>query len=1048
MKRYARIKVFCLLFAIFAFLGFLGLGSLTIVAEEQAVLEYTLNDDGQSYSVDGSSSYNQSRVFIPETYNGLPVTKIKDYAFQNNDYIMEVLLSKNVERVGAYAFTYCENIRTIAVSAENPYYYSTNNCLIQTGTNKLVLGCQSSIIPSNKNITCIGKAAFLGCKNLKKITIPDSVTEIENTAFHNCSALEEIQLSANLEKIGTIAFMHCGALREILLPSSLTTIGQGAFSYCTSFTKVSVPANILSIEARAFGNCTGLKDVILSNGIRHVESTAFLGCSELVNIELPYSLRSIGYCAFEGCTNLENVLYHGVQTDWQQIAVDEENDCLTNALIYVGNGTTEDLPPLKDGFVLFSDVNNTSVKIGNTLTVGVAEYANGKRVTDLSGITFSITDNSIVNPVKTTVKKNNFYVELSAQNVGRTFISFSSSTLGHVIQVPITAFQDNLHSYTLSSMPSEKIEKYTSNLYNVNGLYVDEYKYEVNGDGSANVSFDVYNTNHIFGTVEVYDANHTLKDVIVIDKMQKHATDIKESVWDNAWFLIKDAHDGDFLTYRQESGFSKHTPVSVILPKGGYLTINMDTNLFFPCLINVADMFTDIADLMGKLKNTPDSKIFSDALTKKILLDETAKELFKNRDEVVKTLNKNIAKPIFTSKESMGSFFQTFAKNISSLNVDEILMDTVSDLGCSMSENIFTYLAGPAGVALKGIFFLADCGNLVAQIEDFTQAHALGVIVLQNQGGGIRAVSEIKVESDADFAEDVALNVFTLSLSSDAMQRLKFQSPDLYTKLRDNPTYTYNISLLKNGQEVQPSHAVSVYIPIPSNLSDYRDNVKIYRMEEDGTLAEMETTVQGNCLVFTTNHFSIYTLVADTVDTAPPVCDFLEYSYEYLESGTLRLTEYFGSDTFVRLPNVYNGYPVTHIGNRCFENVKTLEEIIIPDSIKAIEENAFVGCNALQKIYYIGSETEWAELEIAPSNDLSNVKIIYDCEFENGILILPSEEEEIQPDENTDVQTSSSHSWILILSILFSFLLIIPFIILIGTVLTMIIIIVIKKKRK
>lgn len=69
-------------------------------------------------------------------------------------------------------------------------------------------------------------------------------------------------------------------------------------------------------------------------------------------------------------------------------------------------------------------------------------------------------------------------------------------------------------------MPVQYIEKeYATNIYNMNGLYIDNYAYEINKDNSrqASVSFDVYNSSYIYGSVETYDENgHRLKDVILI----------------------------------------------------------------------------------------------------------------------------------------------------------------------------------------------------------------------------------------------------------------------------------------------------------------------------------------------------------------------------------------------------------------------------------------------------------------------------------------------------------------------------------------------------
>ena len=54
-----------------------------------------------------------------------------------------------------------------------------------------------------------------------------------------------------------------------------------------------------------------------------------------------------------------------------------------------------------------------------------------------------------------------------------------------------------------------------------------------------------------------------------------------------------------------------------------------------------------------------------------------------------------------------------------------------------------------------------------------------------------------------------------------------------------------------------------MYIPIPDDLEylGLNGHLKVYRIEDDGTLTDMDAVVEGNCIMFTTDHFSLYTLV-------------------------------------------------------------------------------------------------------------------------------------------------------------------------------------------
>lgn len=55
----------------------------------------------------------------------------------------------------------------------------------------------------------IGANAFSNCLNLKKITMPDTITDIGECAFSKCSALSSIEISDNVVSIGNSAFYDC-----------------------------------------------------------------------------------------------------------------------------------------------------------------------------------------------------------------------------------------------------------------------------------------------------------------------------------------------------------------------------------------------------------------------------------------------------------------------------------------------------------------------------------------------------------------------------------------------------------------------------------------------------------------------------------------------------------------------------------------------------------------------------------------------------------------------------------------------------------------------
>lgn len=74
--------------------------------------------------------------------------------------------------------------------------------------------------------TIIGNSAFYDCKNLKSVTIPDSVTRISAQTFKRCRSLESITIPNGVTYIGEGTFSNCDKLTSVKLPESLEIIGR------------------------------------------------------------------------------------------------------------------------------------------------------------------------------------------------------------------------------------------------------------------------------------------------------------------------------------------------------------------------------------------------------------------------------------------------------------------------------------------------------------------------------------------------------------------------------------------------------------------------------------------------------------------------------------------------------------------------------------------------------------------------------------------------------------------------------------------------------
>ena len=179
------------------------------------------------------------------------VTSIGEWSFDGCSGLTSILIPANVTNIYGNSFVSCAVMEQMSVDPSNTVYDSRNGCnaIIETATNKLVVGCQTTQIPYG--ITAIGDAAFWGRWGIKQIVISETVTTI-----------------------GVNAFIFCTSLSSITLPASVSSIGNGAFNSCRKLVcvqcKMKTPPAITEDVFSNRANAT----LLVPKGSRHRYETA------------------------------------------------------------------------------------------------------------------------------------------------------------------------------------------------------------------------------------------------------------------------------------------------------------------------------------------------------------------------------------------------------------------------------------------------------------------------------------------------------------------------------------------------------------------------------------------------------------------------------------------------------------------------------------------------------------------------------------------------------------------------------------------------------
>lgn len=161
-----------------------------------------------------------------------------------------------------------------------------------------------------QSVTSIGDSAFSHCEKMDSLTINDATTSIGSWAFDECYKLTTLSLGKNITTIGDHAFYDCRILDNVTIPQSVTFIGDHAFGCCYGMHSFTIKDATTSIGEYAFFDCQNLETLSLGENITTIGDDAFRDCYLLKCIMLPAGLASFGNCLI-GCPAGRKWDYHG-----------------------------------------------------------------------------------------------------------------------------------------------------------------------------------------------------------------------------------------------------------------------------------------------------------------------------------------------------------------------------------------------------------------------------------------------------------------------------------------------------------------------------------------------------------------------------------------------------------------------------------------------------------------------------------------------------------------------------------------------------------------
>ncbi len=704
-----------------------------------------------------------------------------------------------------------------------------------------------------------------------EVTITGYVGENTETEIQIPEAIKNLKVTT----IGNFAFDNAftdyddfegtGNFVSVIIPDSVTSICDYAFRECIALSDIVIPKSVTTIGEYAFDGCTNLDSITIPNSVTSIGDYAFTSCYALENITIPDSIKHIGEDI------LESTAYSYNDNNWY-------NDAL-----YLGNIL---LAVTETGY--YDDDYN--YQPGEQL--GVYEIREG---------TALIADYAFARTGYTTISVPNTVISIGTG-------AFSSCGYLQSINIPAstTEFGDSVFS-------SDSL-KYI-NVDEDNPLYSSNDGVLLSKDGATLLLYPKGRTDSIYnvpnGVTIIGDSSFKGNDYIETLVLPKGITVTGESAFNNCKKLTSISlpdtltHIGDYSFLRCENLTEIKLPASIE-------TIGSQAFAYSGLKhVDIPYGITEISENSFQYATSLERVTIPDSV---VSINDYAFYGTNLTDISIPNSVKSIGDLVFCSAplesitipegvETIGGAIFYWCKNLKSIDIPSSVTLLDGTFNFSSLEAINVHESNSVYTSFDGVLFDKDMTTLIAYPPSKTDTEyhiPEGVTTVNQLTHNINtlfvpeSVTEIKESGTYElstiygikdsYAENyaqengiqfVALtelidhdsNIIIITGTDAQLEVETITDVNTIDNVNliladEDVTALYDITLTKDGAKIQPEGAVTVKIPTDN------ENAKVYRVEADGTLTDMNATYIDGFMVFTTDHFSLYVLaVAKSTST-------------------------------------------------------------------------------------------------------------------------------------------------------------------------------------
>ena len=567
-----------------------------------------------------------------------------------------------------------------------------------------------------------------------------------------------------------------------------------------------------------------------------------------------------------------NLTYNATQSECENLGWDFDNiwEASPNIQLQKKHGSVEALP---DGFNFYLKSPSNYINVGRDEELNVGYYVNGVVDTSTKNYIFTVSNPDVISVTNDKwTDDHGQFMTIRAFKSGESRITVTNPSNGDSAALDIYV-TGNEYGWTFENLPRYEYESgRITHFYNYSGMVIDDFNYKSHVDNNGRIDYyivtmNVFNSLNLMGAVTAYDSDGNLSGYCIIDKKNELETSFVDSckaLYYNVgdlYYLIKNN------SYYSGKSITKETKVEIKVPVGGYILIS--NNIVASPIVNYANLISMIIDYVKicskymKPVEISDS-VFDDATV--LAITKVMQELFTGewfQEKMADACQDAVLNQVESfDMENIDVFLQNICEKLfNDFGIDLIETldkELVSDEGLlKVAESIGKKIL-PTGWIIDLLYSGNKAGNYVMFSSEYknSSSRPFGITIYAPSGNTYWRSNGINVRSD-DYSDEVVVHSYLVENNS---YYHNSSVPKDIDSIQGNQQI-YSITMYKNGNEVQPSSKVTVEIPLPMGYSFTEYAIKLYRINEDGTLTSIDFIIKNGYIVFETDHFSYYAVV-------------------------------------------------------------------------------------------------------------------------------------------------------------------------------------------